>query len=61
MTVIAGYSDMRAGQLKIGSGIVIEQPQVPGDRVVACLALNAKIASVHIVVEMAAIAIGLRV
>jgi len=37
MTVIAGNIDVRAVYLEIGLSVVIEQPQVPGNRVVTGL------------------------
>lgn len=58
MTGIAGNSRVSAVKHEIALGIVIEQPQVPRDRVMAGLAVIIVTAGMRIVLDMAATACG---
>ena len=46
MTVIAGNVDVRAVNSEFGLGVVIEQPQIPGNRVVTGLTVLRELAVV---------------
>ena len=54
VAVVAGYVDVGAMQLEVCLNIVIEQPQVPRDRVVTRLAVVFERAIVCVVFKMAA-------
>jgi len=62
VTVVARDIQVGAIQCEAGLYVVIKQPQVPGDRVVAGIALIVKLAAVGIVFKMAAdtLRLGLR-
>ena len=53
MTVVTGNADMSAVKFEIGLYVVIENPQVPGDWIVASVALSGEIATVRVVVYVA--------
>jgi len=53
MTVITGDVNVSAVKLEIGLYVVIENPQVPGDRTVAGIALSGEIPAVRVVVFVA--------
>ena len=59
VTIIASDTQVGAVNLETGLCIVIEQPQVPGDRVMAGLAIVLEFASVRIVIKVAAGARGI--
>jgi hypothetical protein len=46
---------MRTGERKLGLHIVVKQPTIPGDRVVARVTCTRKIAAMRIVISMAAV------
>ncbi len=53
MTVITGDVNVSAVKREVGLYVVIENPQVPGDWVVAGIALSGEIATVRVVVFVA--------
>ena len=59
VAVVAGNIQVSAVYFEIGLFIVIKQPQVPGDRVMAGLAVVLKLARVRIVVQVATDALGI--
>ena len=61
MTAVASDIDVCTIYFKIGLHVVIEQPQVPGDRVVARAAVGVKHAIVGIVFQVTADALGISV
>jgi len=58
VAVVASNIQVSTVYGETGLGIVIEQPQVPGDRVMAGLTVALKFASVRIVIKVAVDALG---
>ena len=63
VTIITGNVQVGAIQNEVGLSVVIEQPQVPGDRVVTGTTIVSKIAAVRIIIDivMAGDALGVGV
>jgi len=53
VAVVTGNVHVRAVQKEIGLSVVIEQPKIPGDRVVTTTAVLFEIATVRVVFDMA--------
>jgi hypothetical protein len=50
MTVVTGNTDVSAAQFEVSLQIVVENPQIPCDRVVAGVATSSEVAAMWIII-----------